>query len=135
MVKIKDSINKITPFVKPYKIGFLTAILLIIIAAVFTAVSYTHLKNPLIGMAAAFAGVSAGFSANLIPATPIDIIIGNNAKIFAEGQGIPFTNAAGQALNPATMHYYFVVASTFMLAAIGAFVTIKIIKPRLEKES
>ena len=92
-------------------------------------------KNPLIGMAAAFAGVSAGFSANLIPATPIDIIIGNNAKIFAEGQGIPFTNAAGQALNPATMHYYFVVASTFMLAAIGAFVTIKIIKPRLEKES
>ena len=41
-------------------------------------------KNPLIGMAAAFAGVSAGFSANLIPATPIDIIIGNNAKIFAE---------------------------------------------------
>ena len=92
-------------------------------------------KNPLIGMAAAFAGVSAGFSANLIPATPIDIIIGNNAKIFAEGQGIPFVNAAGQALNPATMHYYFVVASTFMLAAIGAFVTIKIIKPRLEKES
>ena len=80
-------------------------------------------KNPLIGMAAAFAGVSAGFSANLIPATPI------------EGQGVPFVNAAGQALNPATMHYYFVVASTFLLAIIGAFVTIKIIKPRLEKES
>lgn len=92
-------------------------------------------KNPLIGMAAAFAGVSAGFSANLIPATPIDIIIGNNAKLFAEGQGVPFVNAAGQALNPATMHYYFVVASTFLLAAVGAFVTIKIIKPRLEKES
>lgn len=33
------------------------------------------------------------------------------------------------------MHYYFVVASTFMLATIGAFVTIKVIKPRLEKES
>lgn len=92
-------------------------------------------KNPLIGMAAAFAGVSAGFSANLIPATPIDIIIGNNAKLFAEGQGVPFTNAAGQALNPATMHYYFVVASTILLAIVGAFVTIKIIKPRLEKES
>lgn len=86
-------------------------------------------------MAAAFAGVSAGFSANLLPATPVDIIVGNNAKIFAEGQGIPFTNSLGQALNPATMHYYFVVTSTFLLAAIGAFVTIKIIKPRLEKES
>lgn len=92
-------------------------------------------KNPIIGMAAAFAGVSAGFSANLIPATPIDIIIGNNAKIFAEGQGVPFVSAAGKTLNPATMHYYFVVASTFMLATIGAFVTIKVIKPRLEKES
>lgn len=92
-------------------------------------------KNPLIGMAAAFAGVSAGFSANLVPATPVDIIIGNNAKIFAEGQGIPFVNAAGQALNTATMHYYFVVASTFLLTAIGGFVTIKIIKPRLEKQS
>ena len=92
-------------------------------------------KNPLIGMAAAFAGVSAGFSANLIPATPIDIIMGNNAKIFAEGQGVPFTNAAGQALNAATMNYYFIVASTFLLATVGAIVTIKIIKPRLEKES
>lgn len=92
-------------------------------------------KNPLIGMAAAFAGVSAGFSANLIPATPVDIIIGNNAKLFAEGQGIPFANAAGQALNPATMHYYFVVASTFLLAIVGALVTIKIVKPKLEKQS
>lgn len=92
-------------------------------------------KNPLIGMAAAFAGVSAGFSANLIPATPIDIIIGNNAKIFAEGQGIPFASATGKVLNPATMHYYFVVASTLMLAVIGALVTIKVIKPRLEKEN
>ena len=42
-------------------------------------------KNPLIGMAAAFAGVSAGFSANLIPGTPIDVIVGSNAKVFAEG--------------------------------------------------
>ena len=92
-------------------------------------------KNPLIGMAAAFAGVSAGFSANLIPSTPIDIIIGNNAKIFAEGQGVPFVNAAGQALNAPTMNYFFILASTFLLAAVGAFVTIKIIKPRLEKES
>ena len=91
-------------------------------------------KNPIIGMAAAFAGVSAGFSANLIPGTPVDIIVGNNAKIFAEGQGVPFVSQAGKALNPATMHYFFILASTFMLAAVGAFVTIKFIKPRLEKE-
>lgn len=39
MKKFKDSMKKITPFVKPYRIGFLTAILLIIVAAVFTALA------------------------------------------------------------------------------------------------
>lgn len=92
-------------------------------------------KNPLIGMAAAFAGVSAGFSANLIPGTPIDVIVGNNAKIFAEGQGVPFVSRAGEALNPATMHYFFIVASTILLSIIGYFVTAKFVKPRLEKET
>ena len=42
-------------------------------------------------MAAAFCGrFSAGFSANLIPATPIDVIIGVNAQVFAEAQGCTF---------------------------------------------
>ncbi len=91
-------------------------------------------KNPLIGMAAAFAGVSAGFSANLLPATPVDVILGTNAKAFAEAQGIPFVNAAGNALNASTMHYYFVAISTFILTLVGGFVTSRIIKPKLEKQ-
>lgn len=97
---------------------------------------YTGLKkNPLIGMAAAFAGVSAGFSANLIPGTPSDVIMGNNAKIFAESQGIPFVTAAGKALTPATMHYIFIVVSTILLSIVGYFVTAKFIAPKLEKEA
>ncbi|RUO27128.1 aminobenzoyl-glutamate transporter [Aliidiomarina minuta] len=92
-------------------------------------------KNPLIGMAAAFAGVSAGFSANLIPATPIDVIIGVNAQVFAESQGIPFVNAAGDPLTPATMNYYFILVSTFVLGTAGALVTLKVVQPRLEKKS
>lgn len=44
-------------------------------------------KNPLIGMAAAFAGVSAGFSANLLPATPVDVIVGVNAQILLNLRG------------------------------------------------
>ena len=90
-------------------------------------------KNPLIGMAAAFAGVSAGFSANLIPATPVDVIIGVNAKVFAESQGVPFTTADGTPLTPATMHYYFIFVSTFLLAGLGAWVTNRFVAPRLEK--
>ncbi len=91
-------------------------------------------KHPLIGMAAAFAGVSAGFSANLIPATPVDVIIGMNAKIFAESQGVPFTTAAGEALVPATMHYFFIFVSTFMLVGLGTWVTNKFVAPRFAND-
>jgi aminobenzoyl-glutamate transport protein len=95
-------------------------------------VLYAALKqNPLIGMAAAFAGVSAGFSANLVPATPVDVIVGLNAKIFAEAQGVPFVGRDGQPLNGATMNYWFLVASTFLLAAVGAWVTRRFVAPRL----
>lgn len=92
-------------------------------------------KNPLIGMAAAFAGVSAGFSANLIPATPVDVIIGMNAQVFAESQGVPFQTSDGGTLTPATMHYYFIFVSTFLLVGLGAWVTKKYVAPRLEKMS
>jgi len=92
-------------------------------------------KHPLVGMAAAFAGVSAGFSANLIPATPIDVIIGMNAQVFAEAQGVPFETSEGKTLTPATMHYYFIFVSTFMLVALGAWVTKRFVAPRLEKLS
>ncbi len=90
-------------------------------------------RHPFIGMAAAFAGVSAGFSANLMPG-PVDVIIGMNAQVFAEAQGVPFTNAAGKALNPATMHWYFIVASTFVLSATGFWVTRRYVEPRLANE-
>lgn len=88
-------------------------------------------KHPLIGMAAAYAGVSAGFSANLIPGTPVDVIIGMNAKAFAEAQQIPFVGRDGQPLQPATMNYYFMLASTLWLCALGTWVTQRFVAPRL----
>lgn len=88
-------------------------------------------QNPLIGMAAAFAGVSAGFSANLIPGTPVDVIVGMNARVFAESQGVPFTNAAGAPLRPATMNYWFIAASTLLLSVLGAWVTHRYVRGRL----
>ena len=89
-------------------------------------------KNPLIGMFAAFAGVSAGFSANLVPASVVDVIIGTNAEGFANSQNVPFVSYLGKDLNPFTMHYFFMVASTFMLVLIGGFITNKFIKPKFE---
>lgn len=90
-------------------------------------------KNPLIGMFAAFAGVSAGFSANLVPATIVDVIIGSNASAFAASQDIPFVSYLGKDLNPATMHYFFMLASTALLVLLGGFITNHVIRPRFEK--
>lgn len=92
-------------------------------------------QNPLIGMAAAFAGVSAGFSANLIPGTPVDVIVGMNAKVFAESQGVPFETAAGEPLRPATMHYFFILVSTCVLTLVGGWVTARFVSPRLKNQS
>jgi aminobenzoyl-glutamate transport protein len=91
-------------------------------------------KHPLIGMAAAFAGVSAGFSANLIPGTTSDVIVGVNARAFAQGAGIAFANPHGHLLNPATMTYYFTAASVFLLAPVGAWVTHRFIHKRLANQ-
>lgn len=87
-------------------------------------------KNPLVGMAASFAGVSAGFSANLIPATFADVVIGENAKSFALNQGIPFVSHTGEPLTAATMNYYFLAVSTLLLVIIGGIITNKIIEKK-----
>jgi aminobenzoyl-glutamate transport protein len=88
-------------------------------------------KHPLVGMAAAFAGVSAGFSANLIPGTTSDVIMGVNARAFAEASGIAFAAGDGRSLNPATMTYWFTAASVLLLAPVGAWVTHRFVAPRL----
>lgn len=80
-------------------------------------------RHPIAGMAAAFAGVSGGFSANLVLGT-IDPLL---AGLSTEGARIldPFYE-----VNP-TANYYFMVASTFIIAAAGTFVTERIVEPRL----
>ncbi|WP_167958731.1 AbgT family transporter [Anaerosporobacter faecicola] len=90
-------------------------------------------KNPLIGMFAAFAGVSAGFSANLVPATVVDVIVGKNAQSFAETQGVPFVSYLGKTINPFMMHYIFMIASTLLLVVLGGFITNRVIRPKFEK--
>lgn len=97
-------------------------ILLIPLAGVvFLAVG----RNPIAGMAAAFAGVSGGFSANLVLGTVDPLLAG----LSQEGARIidPVYE-----VNP-TANYYFMVASTFVIAFAGTFITEKVIEPRLGK--
>jgi aminobenzoyl-glutamate transport protein len=84
-------------------------------------------RNPIAGIAAAFAGVSGGYSANLLLGT-IDPLLSGLSEEAAR------IIDPAYSVNPAC-NYYFLVASTFFIAAAGTWVTERIVVPRLGKYS
>ncbi|MGK9368558.1 AbgT family transporter [Melioribacter sp. Ez-97] len=84
-------------------------------------------RHPIAGLAAAFAGVSGGYSANLLLGTIDPLLAGltqEAAHIIDKSYEV---NAAA--------NYYFMFVSTFFIAAAGTWVTEKIVEPRLGKYS
>lgn len=80
-------------------------------------------RHPIAGLAAAFAGVSGGFSANLFIGTIDPLLAGlstESARILDDTYYVL-----------PTANYYFMVASTFIIAFGGTWVTNKFIEPRL----
>lgn len=82
-------------------------------------------RHPLAGLAAAFAGVSGGYSANLLLGTVDPLLSG-------------ITQEAARIIDPtytvgAEANWYFMIASTFLISGIGYFVTDKIVEPSLGK--
>jgi aminobenzoyl-glutamate transport protein len=69
--------------------------------------------------------VSGGFSANLLLG-PIDPLLAGITQAAAASSGVK----PGYVVH-ATANYYFLVAATFLLTAVGWFVTEKIVEPRL----
>lgn len=82
-------------------------------------------RHPLAGMAAAFAGVSGGYSANLVLGT-VDPLLSGITEEMARIIDVEYK------VNPAA-NYYFMVASTFHLTLLGTWVTHRIVEPRLGK--
>lgn len=80
-------------------------------------------RHPVAGMAAAFAGVSGGFSANLALGTVDPLLAG----LSTEAAQILDSS---YEVNP-TANYYFMVASTFIIAFTGTFISERVIEPRL----
>jgi aminobenzoyl-glutamate transport protein len=80
-------------------------------------------RHPLAGMAAAFAGVSGGYSANLLLGTVDPLLSG-------------LSEEAARIIDPAYVvnpacNWYFMIVSTFFIAAAGTWVTEKVVVPRL----
>ena len=85
---------------------------------------YAAGRHPLAGIAAAFAGVSGGFSATFFVPSSLDPLLAG------------LTQAAARVIDPAIVvnplnNYFFTTASTFMIVAVGWFLTDKVIEPRL----
>jgi len=90
-------------------------------AAIFAKVG----RAPLAGLAAVFAGVAAGFSANLLPSA-LDPLL----------QGI--TQESARLLEPTRevgvlSNYWFMATSTFVLTLVGWFVTARFVEPRFSQ--
>ena len=82
-------------------------------------------RHPLAGLAAAFAGVSGGYSANLLLGTIDPLLAG-------------ITTPAAQMIDPnyqvgPEANWYFMMISTFLIAILGTFITEKVVEPRLGK--
>ncbi len=84
---------------------------------------YAAGRHPLAGIAAAFAGVSGGFSANFVPAA-LDPLL----------QGL--TQGGAQLLEPGIEvntlnNYFFTTASSVLIVGLGWWITDKIVEPRV----
>ncbi|MFD2177156.1 AbgT family transporter [Veronia pacifica] len=82
-------------------------------------------RHPLAGLAAAFAGVSGGYSANLLLGTVDPLLSG-------------ITQSAAQMIDPSYQvgpeaNWFFMAASTFVVTILGTLVTEKIVEPKLGK--
>ncbi|PJG85054.1 AbgT family transporter [Conservatibacter flavescens] len=82
-------------------------------------------RHPLAGLAAAFAGVSGGYSANLLLGTVDPLLSG-------------ITQEAARLIDPSYVvgseaNWYFMMVSTFLISILGYLVTEKIIEPQLGK--
>jgi aminobenzoyl-glutamate transport protein len=85
---------------------------------------YAAGRHPLAGIAAAFAGVSGGFSANFVPSA-LDPLL----------QGL--TQAGAQILDPEVIvnplnNYFFTTISSILIVGLGWYITDKIVEPRIK---
>lgn len=84
---------------------------------------YSAGRHPLAGLAATFAGVSGGYSANLL-LTTLDPLLAGLTQVAARIIAPDYEVAV-------TANYFFMVALTPLLTLLGAWITDRIVEPRL----
>ena len=84
---------------------------------------YAAGRHPLAGIAAAFAGVSGGFSANFVPSSLDPLLQG----LTLEGARLLDPDIAVNTLN----NYFFTTASSALIVGLGWYLTDRVVEPRL----
>ncbi len=84
---------------------------------------YAAGRHPLAGIAAAFAGVSGGFSANFVPSSLDPLLQG----LTLEGARLLDPEIAVNTLN----NYFFTTASSVLIVGLGWYITDKVVEPRV----
>jgi aminobenzoyl-glutamate transport protein len=84
---------------------------------------YAAGRHPLAGIAAAFAGVSGGFSANFIPSA-IDPLLAGLTQEAAQ------IMAPDRLVNPLA-NFYFTASSSVLIILVGWYLTDRVVEPRL----
>ncbi|MFN6264026.1 MAG: AbgT family transporter [Chromatiaceae bacterium] len=90
---------------------------------------YAAGRHPLAGIAAAFAGVSGGFSASLFVPSSLDPMLAGLTQAAARLSAHP--GAAEMTINPLN-NFFFTTASAGLIILVGWFLTDKVIEPRLK---
>lgn len=85
---------------------------------------YAAGRHPLAGIAAAFAGVSGGFSATFFVPSSLDPLLSGLSQAAAN------LTDPSVVVNPLN-NYFFTTASAFLIIGVGWFLTDKVIEPRL----
>ncbi len=99
----------------------------VLVVPLGAVIFYAAGRHPLAGIAAAFAGVSGGFSATFVPGSLEPML-----------QGI--SQAGAQILDPAIVlnplnNYFFTTASAVLVIGLGWFITDRIVEPRLQRSA
>ncbi|REJ76754.1 MAG: AbgT family transporter [Acidobacteria bacterium] len=100
-------------------------VLIPLAAVVFHSVG----RHPLAGLAAAFAGVSGGYSANLLIGTVDPLLSGITTEAAAIIDPAYAVGGAREVLP--TANWFFMMISTVMITIVGTLVTTKIVEPKL----
>ena len=95
----------------------------VVLVPIGAIVFMAYKRHPLAGLAAAFAGVSGGFSANLLIGTVDTLLAGISTE---SAQILDVSYEVG-----ATANWFFMFVSTFLIIILGTFITDKIVEPRL----